>query len=106
MRPDHDRRESQLTVREDSAGSKKELREVSTTLREIRVSPWTLNLVTKLARDLPVVDAMAQMEFCKKKHTATVQRIIKVSCRLSCTCRTPPHPLDLVCAAERSLDEL
>lgn len=57
---------------------KAELREVSSGLKEIRVSPWTLNLLARLVRGLPVVDAAAQLEFCKKKHTGTVFKAIQV----------------------------
>lgn len=77
-------REKQLALSEAAERSRtRELREVSTSLKEIRVSPWNLNLLTKVVRDLPVVDAISQMEFCKKKHTVTVQRIIKVSRSMS-----------------------
>lgn len=64
----------------------KELREVSTKLQKIRVSPWNLNLLTPVVRGLPVVDAIAQMEFSKKKHSVTVQRLIRVSCSISRGC--------------------
>lgn len=64
-----------------TAGRKADaLREVSTGLKEIRVSPWSLNLLAKLVRGLPVVDASAQLEFCKKKHTTTVNKAIQVCC--------------------------
>ncbi|CAN0316190.1 unnamed protein product, partial [Scytosiphon promiscuus] len=54
-----------------------ELRKVKTGLKEIRVSPWSLNLLAKLVRGLPVVDATAQLKFCKKKHTITVNKAIQ-----------------------------
>lgn len=71
---------------ETSPRPTKELREVSTKLQRIRVSPWNLNLLTPVVRGLPVVDAIAQMEFCKKKHSVTVQRLIRVSCRIPRGC--------------------
>lgn len=62
------------------------LREVSTRLKEIRVSPWSLNLLAKLVRGLPVVDASAQLQFCKKKHTTTVSKAIQVCVRVCVSC--------------------
>lgn len=77
-----DATETQVSVvdglKEKEEERKRELREVSAKMKEIRVSPWKLNLLAKVVRNLPVVDAMAQMEFCKKKHTVTFQKIIKV----------------------------
>ncbi|CAM9920141.1 unnamed protein product [Scytosiphon promiscuus] len=66
-------------------GSRKaeELREVKTGLKEIRVSPWSLNLLAKLVRGLPVVDATAQLKFCKKKHTITVNKAIQNALNLA-----------------------
>lgn len=64
--------------RSGSSATRVEPREVSTKLKEIRVSPWSLNLVTKLARGLSVVEAAAQLKFCKKKHTVTVLRAMQV----------------------------
>lgn len=72
--------------RSGSSSARVEPREVSTKLKEIRVSPWTLNLVTKLARGLPVVEAAAQLKFCKKKHTITVLRAMQVLCTESLLC--------------------
>lgn len=63
---------------EGSAQTGSEGREISTSLKEIRVSPWTLNLLTKLVRGLPVVEATAQLKFCKKKHTVTVLKAMQV----------------------------
>ncbi|CAM9097917.1 unnamed protein product [Pylaiella littoralis] len=59
------------------------LREVSTRLKEIRVSPWSLNLLAKLVRGLPVVEASAQLQFCKKKHTTTVSKAIQNALNLA-----------------------
>ncbi len=76
-----------------AAGRKADARrEVSTGLKEIRVSPWSLNLLTKLVRGLPVVDASAQLQFCKKKHTTTVDKAIQV-CGVGCAhvCRCFPR---------------
>lgn len=57
---------------------KRELREVSTQLKEIRVSPWQINLLAKMVRGLTVTDAMAQMQFNKKKHATTVTKLLQV----------------------------
>lgn len=68
-------------VKPKKGEEKRELAEVSTSLKGIRVSPWQLNLLAKVVRNLPVVDAVAQMEFGKKKHTETYKKIIQVSLR-------------------------
>lgn len=65
-------------------GKAEGLREVSSGLKEIRVSPWSLNLLAKLVRGLPVVEAAAQLQFCKKKHTITVNKAIQVWLLVAC----------------------
>ena len=64
--------------RTGSDAARFEPREVSTKLQEIRVSPWSLNLLARLVRGLDVVDATAQLTFCKKKHTTTILKAIQV----------------------------
>ncbi|CAN0126138.1 unnamed protein product, partial [Ectocarpus sp. 13 AM-2016] len=59
------------------------LREITTGLKEIRVSPWNLNLLAKLVRGLPVAEASAQLLFCKKKHTTTVAKAIQNALNLA-----------------------
>lgn len=70
-------------VKAEKGVEKRELKEVSATIKGIRVSPWQLNLLARVVRNLPVVDAIAQMEFGKKKHTNTYQKIIKNACNLA-----------------------
>ena len=71
-------REMLALGRRGGARRAEDLREISTKLKEIRVSPWSLNLLAKLVRGLPVVEASAQLQFCKKKHTTTVRKAIQV----------------------------
>ncbi|CAN0030569.1 unnamed protein product, partial [Ectocarpus fasciculatus] len=66
-----------------SSGNEGALREITTGLKEIRVSPWNLNLLAKLVRGLPVVEAHAQLKFCKKKHTITVGKAIQNALNLA-----------------------
>ncbi|CAM9559018.1 unnamed protein product [Ectocarpus sp. 6 AP-2014] len=66
-----------------SSGNEGDLREITTGLKEIRVSPWNLNLLAKLVRGLPVVEANAQLLFCKKKHTTTVAKAIQNALNLA-----------------------
>ncbi|CAM9706706.1 unnamed protein product [Ectocarpus sp. 8 AP-2014] len=66
-----------------SSGNEGGLREITTGLKEIRVSPWNLNLLAKLVRGLPVVEANAQLLFCKKKHTTTVAKAIQNALNLA-----------------------
>lgn len=73
-------------VKAEKGVEKRELKEVSATIKGIRVSPWQLNLLARVVRNLPVVDAIAQMEFGKKKHTNTYQKIIKVGGVMSPRC--------------------
>lgn len=74
-----------------------DLREISTSLKEIRVSPWSLNLLAKLVRGLPVVEASAQLQFCKKKHTSTVRKAIQVGPRVLAV--MPPYKVSAADAA-------
>ncbi|CAM9496380.1 unnamed protein product [Discosporangium mesarthrocarpum] len=70
-------------VRQKRVQRRTDLRETSTRLKEIRVSPWQLNLVAKMVRGLTVMDAMANMKFSKKKHSATMMRAISNACNLA-----------------------
>lgn len=85
-----DEGEKQLALGKVGGSRKAEdLREVKTGLKEIRVSPWSLNLLAKLVRGLPVVEAAAQLKFCRKKHTITVSKAIQVGLVLARFLRGP-----------------
>lgn len=102
-------------VKPKKGEEKRELAEVSTSIKGIRVSPWQLNLLAKVVRNLPVVDAVAQMEFGKKKHTETYKKIIQVSfavrrdrrrevcCGFPCCARCMRSVVVEVCCAGRLL---
>jgi large subunit ribosomal protein L22 len=45
--------------------------------RNIRHSPWRLNLVCQLAAGSPLQEALTQLEFCKKKMAPVVQKVLR-----------------------------
>lgn len=45
--------------------------------KNIRHSPWRLNLVCQLAAGLPLQEALTQLEFCKKVKAPVVQQVLK-----------------------------
>mmetsp|Transcript_38065 Transcript_38065/g.122213 ORF Transcript_38065/g.122213 Transcript_38065/m.122213 type:complete len:201 (-) Transcript_38065:96-698(-) len=46
-------------------------------LRNIRTSPWRLNLITKLVRRMWVPEALTQLKFCQKRFAPTVAEAIQ-----------------------------
>lgn len=51
--------------------------------KNIRVSPWRLNLVCQLAAGLPLIEALKQLEFCTKKTAPLVQKVLKRTSNLA-----------------------
>ena len=51
--------------------------------KDIRHSPWKLNLVCQLAAGLPLEDALTQLEFCDKKNAELVARVLKRTSNLA-----------------------
>ena len=51
--------------------------------KDIRHSPWRLNLVCQLAAGLPLSEALTQLEFCKKGKAPLVQRVLKRTSNLA-----------------------
>jgi ribosomal protein L22 len=51
--------------------------------KNIRGSPWRLNLVCQLAAGLPLQDALNQLEFCKKSKAPLVQKVLKRTANLA-----------------------
>jgi len=45
--------------------------------RNIRHSPWRMNLVCQLAAGLPLEEALTQLEFCEKSKAPLVARVLK-----------------------------
>ena len=51
--------------------------------KDIRHSPWKLNLVCQLAAGLTLEDALTQLEFCDKKNAELVARVLKRTSNLA-----------------------
>lgn len=51
--------------------------------KNIRHSPWRLNLVCQLAAGLTLDDAVTQLEFCKKSMAPLVQKVLKRTSNLA-----------------------
>ena len=51
--------------------------------KNIRHSPWRLNLVCQLAAKLTLADALTQLEFCKKSKAPLVQKVLKRTSNLA-----------------------
>jgi large subunit ribosomal protein L22 len=51
--------------------------------KNIRHSPWRLNLVCQLVAGLPLQEAMTQLEFCKKSMAPLVQKVIQRTANLA-----------------------
>lgn len=51
--------------------------------KNIRHSPWRLNLVCQLAAGMPLLDALPQLEFCKKSMAPLVQKVLKRTANLA-----------------------
>ena len=45
--------------------------------KNIRHSPWRLNLIAGLVRGLPLLEAITQLEFCRKTRAPLVQKVLK-----------------------------
>ena len=45
--------------------------------RDIRHSPWRMNLVCQFAHGLTVPEALKQLMFCQKRHAPRVARLIR-----------------------------
>ena len=51
--------------------------------KNIRHSPWRLNLVCQLAAKLPLEEAIRQLEFCKKGKAPLVQKVLRRTANLA-----------------------
>jgi large subunit ribosomal protein L22 len=51
--------------------------------KNIRHSPWRLNLVCQLAAGMTLPDALQQLEFCKKSMAPLVQKVLKRTANLA-----------------------
>jgi large subunit ribosomal protein L22 len=51
--------------------------------RDIRHSPWRLNLVCQLAHGLPLLEALRQLEFCAKSAAPLVHKVLKRTSNLA-----------------------
>lgn len=51
--------------------------------KDIRHSPWRLNLVCQLAAGLPLQEALTQLEFCKKGKAPLVQKVLRRTANLA-----------------------
>lgn len=51
--------------------------------RDIRHSPWRLNLVCQFAAGLPLEEALRQLEFSKKSKAPLVQKVLKRTANLA-----------------------
>lgn len=51
--------------------------------KNIRHSPWRLNLLCQLAAGLPLPEALTQLEFCNKSMAPLVQRVLKRTSNLA-----------------------
>ena len=60
-----------------------EPRTVSAVQKNIRVSPWKLNLIAAQVRRLRVADARKQMKFSIKRHSTLVDEIIRKTTNLA-----------------------
>ena len=53
------------------------------TEKNIRVSPWKLNLVCRLVKKLPVPEALEQLEYCHKKTAPLLHKVIRRTANLA-----------------------
>ncbi|GKY92978.1 hypothetical protein MPSEU_000266400 [Mayamaea pseudoterrestris] len=51
--------------------------------KNIRHSPWRLNLVCQFAAGLPLQEALTQLEFCKKEKAPLVQKVLTRTANLA-----------------------
>jgi large subunit ribosomal protein L22 len=51
--------------------------------KNIRHSPWRLNLVCQLTAGLPLSEALTQLEFCKKRMAPLVQKVLNRTSNLA-----------------------
>lgn len=51
--------------------------------KNIRHSPWRLNLVCQLVAGLPLTTALTQLEFCKKRMAPLVQKVLRRTSNLA-----------------------
>jgi large subunit ribosomal protein L22 len=51
--------------------------------KNIRHSPWRLNLVCQLVAGLPFQEAMTQLDFCKKSKAPLVQKMLQRTANLA-----------------------
>ena len=62
----------------------------------IRTSPWKLNLIAKLVRRMWVPEALAQLEFTKKRYAPTVAEAIhRCAARVGNTHELVPEELEV-----------
>jgi large subunit ribosomal protein L22 len=66
--------------------------------RDIRHSPWRLNLIAQFAAGLPVQEALTQLEFCRKSRAALVQKVIKRTANVA-------HMRDGLCQSQLEVAE-
>jgi ribosomal protein L22 len=53
------------------------------TEKDIRHSPWRLNLICQLSAGLPLLEAIKQLEFCEKSFAPLVQRVLQRTSNLA-----------------------
>lgn len=51
--------------------------------KNIRHSPWRMNLVCQLAAGLQLIDALNQLQFCEKSMAPLVQKVLKRTANLA-----------------------
>jgi len=51
--------------------------------KNIRHSPWRLNLVCQLAAGMPLQEALTQLEFCRKSRAPLVQKVLQRTANLA-----------------------
>lgn len=51
--------------------------------KDIRHSPWRMNLVCQFAAGQTVPEALKQLMFCQKKHAPTVAKVIRRTANLA-----------------------
>jgi large subunit ribosomal protein L22 len=61
----------------------KKMRTYEGSEKNIRHSPWRLNLVCQFAAGLPLQEALTQLEFCKKEKAPLVQKILTRTANLA-----------------------
>ena len=61
----------------------KKMRTYEGSEKNIRHSPWRLNLVCQFAAGLPLQEALTQLEFCRKSKAPLVQKVLRRTANLA-----------------------